>query len=170
MSTDGKTIAINPAALVELEPAGEVELSKGPKDLSDSDLHEYARRTGVEVVKLKVLSQRSVMGELVTRLGAAKVGSSMLVDSEEMIKEGIKLCDGLLQEYAHDSKLVGSIMKVRLGFVDLWVKAAQTHIKSRKDAGPEGSEQKPQNTPFPPPAPLQINIQQNAVSQEKSSQ
>jgi hypothetical protein len=116
MSTDGKMINIDPLALTELEPPGEVELSKGPKDLTDSDIAEYARRTGVDVIKLKDLTRRSVMGELVTRLGAAKVGSSMLVDSEGMIKEGIAMCDNLLSEYAHDSKLVGSIMKVRLGF------------------------------------------------------
>jgi hypothetical protein len=170
MSMDGKTIVIDPLAIKELEPAGEVELSKGPKDLSEEDISGYAKRTGVDVIKIKDLARRSSMGELVARLGAAKVGSSMLVDSEAMIKEGIEMCDNLLSEYAHDSKLVGSIMKVRLGFVDLWVKAAQTHIKSRKDAGPEGSEQKPQQTPFPPPAPLQINIQQNAVSQDKSQQ
>jgi hypothetical protein len=166
MNTDGTKVVIE-SALVPIEPAGEVELVTGPKDLSDSDIEAYAKRTGVTTIKLKALAQRSVMGELVTRLGAAKVGSSMLVDSEEMIKEGIKLCDDMLGEYAHDSKLVGSIMKVRLGFVDLWVKAAQTHIKSRKDAGAEDSDKKPQNTPFPPPPAVTVNIQQNAVSNDK---
>lgn len=171
MSMDGKTIVIdNPLSLTEFEPPGQVELSKGPKDLSEEDLSNYARRTGVDVIKLKDLAKRAAMGDLITHLGAAKIGSSMLGESEAMIKEGIKMCDEMMSEYAHDSKLVGSIMKVRLGFVDLWVKAAQTHIKSRKDAGAEGSEQKPQQVPFPPPAPLQINIQQNSVSQDKSSQ
>lgn len=170
MSMDGKTIIVNPLALTEIEPAGEVELSNGPKELSEEDLESYSRRTGVKVIEIKELAKQAAMGDLITHLGASKLGSSSLIKSEGMIKEGIAMCDNLMAEYAHDSKLVGSIMKVRLGFVDLWVRAAQTMIKSRKDAGVEGSEQKPLQTPFPPPQPLQINIQQNAVSQDKPSQ
>lgn len=164
MNMDGTIPVINPMDVVAIEEPGEVTISTGPKDLTDKELEDYAKRTGAEIVVLRALSNRSVMGELVQRLGAAKVGSSMLVDSEKMIKDGITLCDGMISEYAHDSKLVGSIMKVRLGFVDLWVKAASSHIESRKNAGPEGSPEKPQQVPFPPSVPLQINIQNNTLS------
>lgn len=166
MSEDGMIPAINPLSKAELEPIGPVKIVSGPKDLSDEDIQDYARRIGVDTVKVKAISNRSIMGELVQRLGAVRVGGSMLIESEQMIQDGIKLCDEMLSTYAHDSKLVGSIMKVRLGFVDLWVKAAQSHITSAKNLPVEDSEKKPQQVPFPPPVPVQINIQANSVSKE----
>ena len=58
-------------------------------------------------------------------------------------------------------------MKVRLGFVDLWVKAAQTHIKSLKDSSVEVSLEKPLVNPFPPPTLIQNNTYVNGVSKEE---
>lgn len=168
MSTDGKVTVINPLAVDKVEPAGEVELVKGPKMLSDSDLELYAEAAGKQVIKIKALAKRSVLGELVQRLGASRVGSSMLVDGEEMIQEGIKLCDNSISDYAHDPDVVASIMKVRLGFVDLWIKSAQSHIKSAKDSGLDKPQEKPQNLPPPPLVPVQININGKQVSTEGS--
>lgn len=163
MSMDG-TKAVTLTGPTEFEPAGEVELHPGPKDLQESDLKEYAERTGVTVIKLKGLQKRAIMGELVQRLGALRVGSSMLIESEEMIRDGITICDQLLKEYAHEPILVGAIIKTRLGFVQEWGKTAKAHISSRKDAGIEDSDKTPQNIPFPPATAVQNNIQLNVVS------
>lgn len=168
MSMDGNQTAINPLAVTELEPAGEVDVQRGPKVMPDSELKLYAAATGKNVIKLQDLSKRAVLGDLVQKLGAARVGSSMLIDSEEMIQEGIKLCDNAIADYAHEPDIVASIMKARLGFVDLWVKAAQAHIKSRKDAGLDEPTQKPQNLPPPPLVPVQINIHGKQVSTESN--
>lgn len=165
---DGKETVINPLAVDIPEPAGEVEVVKGPKVMADSDLAIYAKFTGKSVIKLKGLSKRATMGELVQKMGAAKVGSSMLIDGEEMIQDGIRICDEAMQSYAHEPDIVAGIIKARLGFVDLWIKSAQAHIKSKRDAGPEDSDSKPHNIPPPPLVPVQINISGNSVSTEKA--
>lgn len=170
MSTVGMTHVTSPVDVEVIEPPGEVEIVTQPKDLSDSDIAEYARRTGVETITVKVLARRSVMGELIQKLGAAKIGSSMLIDSETMIQDGIKICDQMLQDYAHDLKLVGSIMKARLGFTELWVKTAQTHIKSVKDVAVEVPIEKPLVQPFPPPNLSQTNIYVNGVPKDDYTQ
>lgn len=168
MNTDGNPTVINPLAVDVIEPAGEVEVAGGPKMLSDKDLALYAQATGKEVIKIKELAKRSILGELVQKLGAAKVGSSMLVDGEDMIGEGIKLCDQAIGDYAHEPDVVASLIKARLGFVDLWIKSAQAHIKSKKDSGADEPQGKPQNLPPPPLVPVQININGKQVSAEHS--
>lgn len=163
MNTDGQTTCIlaEPVEELSLEPAGDVKIAKLPKDISNSEIEHYAKLTGQTAVKLKELAKRAMLGDLVQRIGAARLGSSMLVDSEDMIKKGIELCDDWISDYAHDPKAVSSILKTRAMLVDMWIKAAQAHVESQKITSPDDSEGKPQNTPPPPLVPVQINISSN---------
>lgn len=164
MSVDGEKSCI----LIEdkeapLEVQEKPEILSGPKDLPDSVIAAYAKSTGYSIIKLKALAGRAQMGDLVQKLGACKIGSSMLLESEEMIKEGIKIIDGMIDDYRHDPKAVSSLMRTRQAFTDLWVKASIAHIESRKEQ-PEGPSEKPQNVPPPPLMPVQINIHDKQVS------
>ena len=166
MSTDGEMscISIKPEG-EPIEASEKVEIIKGPKELPESIIQEYARATGQSVIRLKDLASRAMLGELVQRLGAARQGSAMFIESEDMIKEGIKLVDNMLQEYAHDPKAVSSLMKTRAAFVDQWLRAAEGHIASKKDS-PDDSDGKQQNIPPPPLVPIQINNYTNQVAPE----
>lgn len=170
MISDGLEVSTIPeveAEVTEIEPAGEVAVINGPKQLSQSDIRAYAKATGKTILTLKDMSRRAVLGDLVQKLGAAKMGSSMLIDSEKMIKDGIEQCDEMMETFKHIPEIVTMVVKCRLGFVDLWVRVAQAHIKSRKDYGPDISDMKPLAMAFPPAATVQNNVQVNLVGSEK---
>lgn len=164
MSMDGKTTVINPLAVGEFEPAGEVEVHKGPKVLPDKDLAEYAEATGQSVLKLKEHARSAVLGELAQRLGTDRLGNAMLLNSPDMILEGIRQIDKMIDDYAHEPKVIGSLVKARLGLIEQYGRIAHTLIKSKRDSGPEVPIEKPQNEPPPPLMPVQINIHGNSVS------
>ena len=159
---DGQPNGVNPLALDTIEPAGDVVV-KDKTELSMREIEAYARKTGRSVVKIEALAKRAILGELTERLGGSRVGSAMLIESEDDIRQGIQVCDEFIERFANVPEAVPAIMKVRLGYVDLLVKAAHTHIKSKKDAGPDMSNQPPQNTPFPASVPVQVNIQTNVT-------
>lgn len=151
---------VNPLAVDVIEPAGEVAV-KGKESLTQAEIASYARRTGKPIIRIQNLQRSAVMGELSERLGGVRIGSSMLLESEEMITSGIKTCDELIDLYRGDPESVAHLVRARHGFVDLWVKVAHTHIKSKKDSGPDIALQPPQNVPFPPSVPVQVNVQTN---------
>lgn len=161
---DGYSNGVNPLALDTIEPPGKVTI-KDKSELSLDEIEAYARKTGRSTMSIHALAKRAILGELTERLGGSRVGSAMLIETEDDIRAGIKVCDDFIERFANVPEAVPSIMKVRLGYVDLLVKAAHTHIKSKKDAGPDMSMQPPQNIPFPPSVPVQVNIQTN-VSQD----
>lgn len=164
MSTDGEMSCISiKQDGAPLEQPEKVDILTGPKELPEQVIQKYAEATGVSVIRLRDLAKRGLFGELVRKLGAASQGSWMLMESEDMIKEGLKSIDSMLGDYAHDPKAVASLVKARLGYVDLWIKAAEAHI-SGSPGGPEGSDQRPQNVPPPPLVPIQINVSPNQVS------
>lgn len=165
---DGQSEGVNPLAVDKIEPAGTVAI-KDKTELSMSEIEAYARKTGRSVVKIEALAKRAIHGDLMERLGGSRVGSAMLIESEDDIRQGIQVCDEFIERFANVPDAVPAIMKVRLGYVDLMIKAAHTHIKSKKDAGPDMSQQPPQNIPFPPSVPVQVNIQTN-VSQPSEVQ
>ncbi len=165
MDGDVKTFDVATTAPVGLPEV--VEINDGPKSLTEAQLREYAKATGVKLVKLKELRKRNILGDLVQKLGAAKHGSWMLVESEDMILDGIKQIDKAIDDYQHDAQAIATLMKTRAALVDLWLKAAQAHIKSRKDGGAESSSEKPQQMPFPPASPVQTNIQVNVVGSDQ---
>lgn len=165
MNMGGQTscILIDPEA--PLEPPEKVDIIKGPKELPDDIIQEYARATGREVVKLRALSRSAIMGDLAEKMGAHKIGISLLIDSPDMLKDGMKSCDDLVEAYAHDPKAVASIIKSKCQMMDLYIKTGESLISSHKNR-PEEPSEKPQNTPPPPLVPVQINIHGNSVSSE----
>lgn len=164
MSTDGEMncISIKPDN-APLEVSEKVEIVKGPKELPESVIQAYAKATGQPVIRLQELARRGLMGDLVQRLGASRQGSWMLLESEDKILNGMKAIDDMMGDYAHDPKAIATLVKARLGYVDLWIKVAIGHIESKRD-GPEDSGQTPQNIPPPPLVPVQILISGNNVS------
>lgn len=149
------------------EPAGEVDIIKAPKELSQKDIDSATRALGIKKIKIKELGHRAVIGDLIQRIGAAKQGSYMLLASENMIQEGIKQLDRMLDGYAHEPEVMAQLAKHRVALIDLWIKAAQAHIKSKRDAGTESPAQTPQNVPFPPSSPVQVNVQVNNMEGEQ---
>lgn len=164
MSTDGEMscISIKPDD-APLEVQEKVEVVKGPKELPESVIQAYAKATGQAVIRLQEMARRGILGELVQKMGASRQGSWMLLESEDKILSGMKAIDDMMADYAHDPKAIATLVKARLGYVDLWIKVGLGHIDSKRDA-PEDSGQVPQNTPPPPLVPIQINIHKDSVS------
>jgi hypothetical protein len=162
---DGTKESVDVLAVDVIEPAGAVDV-KIKEGISQSEMEAYARRTGKPFIRIKDLQQRAILGELQERLGGSRIGSAMLLDSEDKIEAGIKLCDEFIALYRELPEIVAGLIKVRLGFVDSYVRVAHTHIKSKKDSGPDMSNQPPQNIPFPASVPVQVNVQTN-ISQSQ---
>lgn len=168
MSTDGNLTVINPLAVTVSEPAGEVEVQKGPKPMADKDIQAYAEMTGQTVLKIREISQSSILGELMQRIGTEKIGNAMLIKNQEMILDGLRECTSMIGDYAHEPNVVAMLAKVKLGLIGEWNKAAHTFIRSKRDSTSEEPNNIPQNIPPPPLVPVQINIHGNQVSGEKT--
>lgn len=168
MSSDG-TIVVTPDVAVQDQHPAPVEISTRPRELTQAQLRDYAQATGKKLVKIKDIGRTAILGELIERLGAARRGAAILVESEDDIAQGIELAKQTLERHQGDPIGAASALRVLLGFVDLKVKTAHTLIRSKKDSS-ENSETKPLTTPFPPAAPLQVNIQNNLVGQDSSGE
>lgn len=139
------------------EESGLVEIAKGTKEVTNKELAAYAKATGVQLVRLKAIKKKAVLGQLVDKLGAAQIGTALVMESPEMIQDAIKQCDAMMGDYAHDPDVVGGLMKAKVSLIDLLVKAGQTLIKSKKDAGADMPQVAPLNSPFPAGIAIQVN-------------
>lgn len=167
MIQDGKQIAIDPVSEESTEPIMEVELKGEPRCISQTILAKYAKATGMEVVKLRGLARRAAAGDFIRRLGAVKMGHSMLVDGEEHIARIGKECDAVMEQHGENPDVVAVVLKAKVALAELWVKIAGSHMDGGKRTTSEDSNEKPQNLPPPPLMPVQINIHGNQVSAEK---
>lgn len=143
------------------EEAGAVEIARGTKEVTKAELAEYAKATGVTLVKLRSIKKKSVLGQLIDKLGAAQIGTALVMESPDMIQDAIKQCDSMMGDYAHEPDVMAQLMKAKVSLIDLLMKAGQTLIKSKKDAGADMPTAAPLNQPFPAGAPVQINLQVN---------
>lgn len=166
MDNTDQTFDVMAPVKVEAMP---VEIHRGPKTLRDSELKEYAKAAGLSMVRLKKIRQRNVAGELMQKLGAAKHGSWMLFESEEMITKVLDQIDKALDDFPGEPEVVASLLKAKALLIERWQKAAVAHIKSKKDVE-EVSQEKPLTTPFPPASPVQNNLQLNVMVGEKKSE
>lgn len=161
--TENRTFDV--AAPVKDESLMQVEVVSGPKPLSDKDLREYAKAAGIAMVKVKTIRKRNIAGDLIQRLGAARHGSWMLFESEEMILEALRQIDKSIDDYPHLPEVVTSLIKIKASLIERWQKAAVAHIKSKKDVAEIPSE-KPLVQPPPMGGPPQQNVQVNVMVQE----
>lgn len=152
--------------------AGAVEISRGPRMIGNKELAEYAKATGVKLVKLKMLKKKALLGELIEKLGAAQYGTAILFESPDMIDDAIKQCNSMIDEYRGEPEVAAQLLKAKVALIDLQVKAGQALIKSKRDAGEVVMPSAAQQIPFPPhqPVPVQVNLQLNQLASEKDKQ
>lgn len=154
---------IDPLAVTTIEEPGRVTIKDKPTGLSRAELNRYAKLTGRNIAAIMKISQKSMLGELAEKLGQANYGSALLLDTEEDIGNAIAQVDKMIDEYPHEPDAVVSLLNIKKGLIELKLRTAHTHIKSKKDSGPDQSQAPPVNIPFPPSVPVQVNIK-NEIS------
>jgi hypothetical protein len=146
-----------------------VAINRNPRMIGNKELAEYAKETGVKLVKLKAIKKKALLGELIEKLGAAQYGTAVIFESPEMIQDAIKQCEKMMDDYPHEPDVMAQLMKAKVSLIDLHVKAGQALVKAKKDAA-EAPQVAPQQMAFPAGQPVQVNLQFNNVDKTAEQQ
>jgi hypothetical protein len=147
----------------------QVRILTGPRDITQKELADYAKATGVKLVKLKAIKKRAILGELIDRLGTPQQGMAIIIDGPEKITSAVEQIDGLIDDYRHDPKAVAQLIKAKASLIAELMKVGQTLITSKKDST-VAPDVTPQRQPFPAGSPVTLAVQVNNVAKENSDQ